>query len=149
MGGGYRADLRDGHAGLGQHLEQEGLEVVIGSIQLIDQQHRGLRPGVLDRLQQRPGDQELLVEQLILGELGTRRLRRADPEQLARIVPLVQRLGGVDAFVALQADQLVSSAAASALAASVLPTPASPSSSSGCGRRSERKSAVASPESAR
>ena len=39
--------------GLGQQLEQEGLEVVVGAVDLVDQQHRGPRPGVLERAQQR------------------------------------------------------------------------------------------------
>ena len=70
-------------------------------------------------------------------------------EQLARVVPLVERLGRVDALVALQADQRRVEHGASALAASVLPTPASPSSSSGCGRRRLRNIDVARPSSTR
>ena len=60
--------------------------------------------------------------------LGERRRRAASAsriaQQLARVVPLVERLGGVDALVALQPDQRgAQRRAASALAASVLPTP--------------------------
>jgi hypothetical protein len=100
-----RSDLRDRHAGLSQHLEQESLEVVVGAIQLVDQQHRGHRPGMLNRLQQGPGRQELPAKQLVLAQPGAGRLRRSDPQQLAGVVPLVERLGGVDALVALKSDQ--------------------------------------------
>ena len=103
--GADRAELRDRHRGLGEQLEQERLEVVVGAVDLVDQQHRGPRPGVLQRLQQRPRDQVVAAEQLLLGELVAARLGQADRQQLARIVPLVQRLGGVDAVVALQPDQ--------------------------------------------
>ena len=40
--------------GLGQQLEEERLEVVVGAVELVDEQHGGQRAGVLDRLQQRP-----------------------------------------------------------------------------------------------
>ena len=41
---------------LGQQLEQERLEILVGAVDLVDQQHGGQRPGVLDRAQQRPVD---------------------------------------------------------------------------------------------
>ena len=49
------AELGDRHAGLGQQLEQEGLEVVVGAVDLVDQQHGRPRAGVLERAQQRAG----------------------------------------------------------------------------------------------
>ena len=49
-----RAELRDRHRGLGEQLEQERLEVVVGAIDLVDQQHRGPRARMLQRPQQRP-----------------------------------------------------------------------------------------------
>ena len=52
-----RAELRDRHRRLGEQLEQERLEVVVGAVDLVDQQHRRPRPGVLERAQQRPADQ--------------------------------------------------------------------------------------------
>src|SRR5271154_6452302 len=55
-----RADLGDADLEVGQHLEQERLEFVIGAVDLVDQQHR-LIPGP-DRLQQRPLQQELRAE---------------------------------------------------------------------------------------
>ena len=71
------------------------------------------------------------------------RLEQPDLEHLARVVPLVD--GGVDveALVALEPDERVPSEAARTLASSVLPTPASPSSSSGRPSSSARKTAVA------
>ena len=38
--------------GLGEQLEQEGLEVVVGAVDLVDQQHRGPRSGMLERTKQ-------------------------------------------------------------------------------------------------
>ena len=60
---------------------------------------------MLEGAQQRPADQVVAPEQILLAQLRALRLGEADAEQLARIVPLVQRLGGVDPVVALQADQ--------------------------------------------
>ena len=88
-----------------QQLEEEGLEVVVGAIELVDQQDRGAWPGVLERTQQRAADEVLGREEPFLADLLAARLGQADAQELARIVPLVQRLGRVDALVALQADQ--------------------------------------------
>src|ERR1019366_4432343 len=44
--------------------------------------------------------------QLVFLDRPTRRLRGAEGQQLTRVVPFVDRLGGVDSLVALQADQL-------------------------------------------
>jgi hypothetical protein len=61
-----------------------------------------------DRGEQRPAQQELLGEDLAL--LLVHRLRRvlgqSDVEELLLVVPLVQRRRGVEALVALQADQV-------------------------------------------
>ena len=100
-----RAELGDRHRRLGEQLEQERLEVVVGAVDLVDQQHRRPRAGVLERAQQRPADQVVGAEQVVLGEPLVVGLREPDAQQLAGIVPLVQRLGGVDAVVALQPDQ--------------------------------------------
>ena len=51
--------LGDGDRGFGHQLEQERLELVVGAVDLVDQQHNGPRAGVLDRLQQRAGDEVL------------------------------------------------------------------------------------------
>ena len=95
-----RAELRDRDREVGEELEQERLELVVGAVDLVDQQHR--RAVVLERLQQRPPQQELASEQL--ARLGAR-LGGADRQQLALVVPVVDRVVEVDALVALQADQ--------------------------------------------
>mgnify|MGYP001594628643 CR=1 FL=1 len=96
-----RAELRDRDLEVGQHLQQERLELVVGTVDLVDQQHHGV-VGV-DRLQQRASDQELRPEQLVLGDGSF--LRSSDVEELARVVPLVDGMGDVQALVALQPDQ--------------------------------------------
>ena len=100
-----RADLRDRHRRVGEQLEQERLEVVVGAVDLVDQQHGRPRPRVLERAQQRPPDQVVGAEQVLLAQLGVALVGQPDADQLARIVPLVQRLGGVDPLVALQPHQ--------------------------------------------
>ena len=72
-----RADLRDRHARVGEQLEQERLEVVVGAVDLVDQQHRRPRPGVLERAQQRPPDQVVRPEQVLLAQRRRRSRRRA------------------------------------------------------------------------
>ena len=66
-----RPQLGDRHAGVAEQLEQERLEVVVGAVDLVDQQHRGPRARVLQRPQQRPPDQVLGAEQLLLAELAS------------------------------------------------------------------------------
>ena len=90
---------------LRQQLEQERLEVVVGAVDLVDQQHRGPRARVLERAQQRPPDQVVRAEQLLLAQRRAAGVRQPDAQQLAGVVPLVERLRRVDPLVALQADQ--------------------------------------------
>ena len=98
-----RAELRDGDGEVRQHLEQERLELVVGPVDLVDQQHAGR---VLERLQQRPGQQEAPVVEGGLERrgvvVGVRRLGGAQVQQLAAEVPVVERLAGLQALVALQ-----------------------------------------------
>ena len=94
-------DLGDRDLEVGEHLEQEGLELVVGAVDLVDEQDDGLLGG--DRLQQRPADEELGPEELLLVDGAL--LRGADVQQLAGVVPLVDGVGDVEALVALQADQ--------------------------------------------
>ena len=98
---GDRPELRDRDLKVREHLEEKRLELLVGAIDLVDQQHDRL-VGV-DRLQQRPPDQELGAEQLVLGDRSF--LRCADMEQLARVVPFVDGVRDVEALVALQPDQ--------------------------------------------
>ena len=120
-----------------EQLEQHRLELLVGLVDLVDQQHDRLRGR--DRLQQRAGEQELLAEDVVLHGLpaGVGRLG-LDPQELLAVVPLVQRLGLVQALVALQAHELAFRYFAIALASSVLPTPAGPSTSTGLPRRAAR-----------
>ena len=99
------AELGDRDLEVRQDLQQHRLELLVGLVDLVDQQHDRLLGG--DRGQQRAGEHELLAEDVVLdllpagvGGLGL------DPQQLLAVVPLVQRLGLVEALVALQADQL-------------------------------------------
>ena len=58
--------LGDRHARVPQQLEQERLEVVVGAVDLVDQQHGRARAGVLERPQQRSPDQVVGAEQVLL-----------------------------------------------------------------------------------
>jgi len=60
---------------------------------------------MLDRGEQRPGEEIVLAEQVFVAQLGAARLGQPDAEQLPRIVPLVERLGRRQALVALQPDE--------------------------------------------
>ena len=75
------------------------------AVDLVDQQHDRPRALVFDGLQQWTGDEVLRREQVVAVERLARCFGGADSQQLARVVPLVQRLGGVDALVALQPHQ--------------------------------------------
>ena len=99
--GADRAELGDRDLEVGEHLEQERLELLVGAVDLVDQQHDRL-VGV-DRLEQRAPDQELGPEELVLGDRSF--LRSADVQQLARVVPLVDGVRDIEPFVALEADQ--------------------------------------------
>jgi hypothetical protein len=80
-------------------------ELLVGPVDLVDEQDGREGSLVLDRLQQRTLDQVLAAEQVGLVKGGPLGLCQADRQQLPRIVPLVQCLGGLDAVVALQPDQ--------------------------------------------
>ena len=104
--GGDGAELRDRHLEVREHLEQQPLDLDVGLVDLVDEQHRRLLAP--DRGQQRPGEQELLGEDVVVG-LRPRRvvaLRSLDAEQLLLVVPLVERPRLVEALVALQPDQV-------------------------------------------
>ena len=60
-----------------EQLEQERLEVVVGAVDLVDQQHRGPRARVLERAQQRPPEQVVGAEQVLLARAPRRPSRRA------------------------------------------------------------------------
>ena len=84
------AELGNRDLEVGQEFEQEGLELVVGAIDFIDQQHRRL--GAADRGQQRPFQKIFLREDLIL-------------DREARII--MARIEGASASLALQIAQMV------------------------------------------
>src|SRR4051812_4753626 len=98
----HRSELGDRYGGLTEQLEQECLEVVVGAVDLVDQEYRGTWAWMLERLQQRPADQVLGTEQGALTERFLVRLGQPDAQQLAWVVPFVERLRGVDPVVALE-----------------------------------------------
>ena len=60
-----------------QQLEQERLELLVGAVDLVDQQHRRFRAA--DRGEQRPLQQILLGEDLLLDRVGILRRRPRAP----------------------------------------------------------------------
>ena len=99
------ADLWDRHGGLGEQLEEERLKLLVRSVNLVYEQDGGTGTGMLNGLEQRSFDQVLPVEKTGFLHLGAARLSHANAEELAWIVPLVESLGGIDSFEALEADQ--------------------------------------------
>src|SRR3954469_7246429 len=89
---------------VGQELEQHRLELLVGLVDLVDQQHDGLLSG--DRAHERALEQELLAEDVVLDLLPAGPLGLGlDAQQLLAVVPLVERLGLVEPLVALQAHE--------------------------------------------
>src|SRR3954447_15384556 len=94
-------ELGDRDLEVGQQLEQHRLELLVGLVDLVDQQHDRLGRG--DRRHERAGEQEVLAEDVVL-ELApcVLALRGLDAQELLAVVPLVQGLGLVEALVALE-----------------------------------------------
>ena len=107
-GGADGAELRDRHLVRRQHLEQERLELVVGPVDLVDQQHRRCLPGA-PAAPAAPAGTGRRTGSSRPPRRARRaagdRLERAQVEDLPREVPVVERLGRVDALVALQPDQ--------------------------------------------
>ena len=146
------AELGDGHRVLRQELEEEGLELVVGAVDLVDEQDRRRAPATWSMAgQQRPADEEPLAVDARPRSADRRRLPRrraggaAGGRSPTRRPPGRRRCPRSTAGAAARRP----SSAASTLATSVLPTPASPSRSSGRCRARARKIDVASPSSAR
>src|SRR5690606_7553575 len=106
--GGDRPDLGDGHLEIGQQLEEEGLELLIGPIQLVDQEH-GASPIAtrLDRLQEWACDEKVPAHDVLGADVAAPGLDEADLEHLAGVVRCVKGLAHVQSLVALEPDQLL------------------------------------------
>ena len=102
-----RAEFGDGDLKIRQHLEQKRLELHIGAIDLVDQQHRRVGAVGLDRLEQRTLDQIFLTEDLGLDFLLIAVLDffELDAQHLLGIIPLVESRVGVEPFIALEPNQ--------------------------------------------
>ena len=108
LGGAHGAELGNRDLELGEQLEQVALELLVGAIDLVDQQD-GRRDRRVDRLEQRPLDQERFAVQLAPRAARDRApaaFEDAQLEQLPRVVPLVDGVADVEPLVALQADQI-------------------------------------------
>src|SRR5215217_2835415 len=103
--GGYLGD-RDGE--VREDLEKECLELVVGAVHLVYEQHGRHRPAMFQRLQQRTAGKELTIVEVALDAFpifAAEGFGGANVEELAGVVPLVDGLVDVYALVALQADE--------------------------------------------
>src|SRR5213080_4215658 len=88
-------ELGDRDLEVAEHLEQQRLELLVGLVDLVDQQDDRLLGG--DGGHQRAGEQELLAEDVLVDVLPAGGLGLGlDAQQLLAVVPLVQRLGLVE-----------------------------------------------------
>jgi len=103
-----RTKLGNCHLIFRQHFEQIRFEGLVGAVQLVDQEHRRGTVARLERLHDRPPDEEPLGEDIARQRFTVNpalRFREPDLDHLPRIVPFVDRRGGVETFVALQAHE--------------------------------------------
>ena len=91
-----RAYLRDRHARVREQLEQERLEVVVGSVDLVDEQHRRSRAGVLERPQERAADEVVRPEELLLAERRVTRVGEPDAGEAGADSSTRTALGRID-----------------------------------------------------
>jgi hypothetical protein len=108
---GDRPALRDRDREVGQKLEQKRFELVVGAIDLVDEQHDPALARRFERGQQRPPDQEVVGIQ-IGGAIAQRpfrtvaqRLRQPNRQQLFAVVPIVRGGGEIESLVALQPQE--------------------------------------------
>src|SRR5260221_3866337 len=104
MPGRHGTELGNRHLVVRKNLAQPRLALNVEPVNLVDQQNdRVIRA---DRGQQRPAEQELLTEDTGGGQaLGRRVLMQLKLQQLAPVIPFVDRLRLIQPLVALQADQ--------------------------------------------
>ena len=104
-----RAKFGDRHLIFGEHFQQVRFERLVGAVELVDQQHRRGASLRHERFQNRPPDQEPLGENVGCERFAVDlalRFGKPNLDHLPRVIPLVHRRRRVEAFVALQADQL-------------------------------------------
>jgi len=105
----HGAEFGDRDLKVREDFQKISLERLIGAVEFVDQEHRRARHIRLQRLQQRPLDQKAVGED-IAGELVAIGIaggfREPDRDHLRRTVPLIDRGGDVETFIALQPDQL-------------------------------------------
>ena len=103
----HEPELGDRDLEVRQDLEQHRLELLVGLVDLVDEQDDRLLGG--DRVHERAREQELLAEDVVVDlvprDAGRVGLPGLDAQQLLAVVPLVQRLGLVEPLVALQAHE--------------------------------------------
>ena len=108
LGGLDGAELGNGDLEIRQHLQQIGLEGLVGAVELVDQQDRRAARIGLQRLEQGPLDEEALridVAAQALAAAVAGGLGQADLHHLAGIIPLIDRRRDVEPLIALQAHQ--------------------------------------------
>src|SRR5262249_53120112 len=81
-----RAQLGNRHREVRQELEQKRLELVIGAVDLVDQEHDLLLRAGLDGIEQRPPEQEASGEQFALVDAA---LGGPQGEELTSVIPVV------------------------------------------------------------
>src|SRR5690606_32573014 len=64
------AELGNGDLEVGQELEQEGFELLVGPVNLVDQENRRLVVGSINRLQERTLQQEIFRKDILAGFFG-------------------------------------------------------------------------------
>src|SRR5205814_280622 len=104
------ADLRDRDLELREQLEEEGFELLVGAVDLVDEENRRCLVVVVDGVEQRTLKQELGAEDLALGRAPVYLIawpftHEPDVQQLPRVVPLVDSMREVDPLIALEPDQ--------------------------------------------
>ncbi len=109
VGGGLDpAELGDRDLEVGEELEEHRLELLVGLVDLVDQEDDRLRRG--DRAQERAGEEEVGAEDVLL-DLAPAGAVGLDAQELLAVVPLVEGLGLVEALVALEAHEVPSEVA--------------------------------------
>src|SRR3954454_20319285 len=99
------AELGDRDLEVAEDLQQHRLELLVGLVDLVDEQDDRLGAG--DRRHEGALEQELLAEDVVLDLVPAGLIAGLglDAQQLLAVVPLIQRLGLVEALVALQAHE--------------------------------------------